>query len=125
MAQQYGRYSSFRDPQGMSERTARERAGALEQRAQAPDELAVRATYLDLLAIAAGERVLDVGCGSGVVLRDLARRVAPTGVAVGVDPSPLYLDYGRGMVPTRTRQADGPWVLGDRKTAQVVVSVAH
>src|SRR5687768_1085520 len=28
------------------------------------------------------------------------------------------------MVPTRTRQADGPWVPGDRKTAWVVVSVS-
>lgn len=34
-----------------------------------------------------GDRVLDVGCGTGSLTRSMAQAVAPTGNAVGVDPS--------------------------------------
>jgi SAM-dependent methyltransferase len=44
-----------------------------------------------LLGVAPGERVLDVGCGSGAVTRTLASRVTPGGRAVGVDTSPALL----------------------------------
>ena len=35
-----------------------------------------------------GDRVLDVGCGTGYFTRILARAVAPSGTAEGIDPSP-------------------------------------
>jgi ubiquinone/menaquinone biosynthesis C-methylase UbiE len=34
-----------------------------------------------------GDRVLDVGCGTGSLTRSMAQTVAPDGTAVGVDPS--------------------------------------
>jgi hypothetical protein len=40
-------------------------------RARAEDEATVREVSLDLLAVAPGARVLDVGCWSGVVTRTL------------------------------------------------------
>jgi SAM-dependent methyltransferase len=40
---------------------------------------------LDGLRAQPGERVLDVGCGTGQTSVELARRVAPTGRVVGVD----------------------------------------
>jgi ubiquinone/menaquinone biosynthesis C-methylase UbiE len=52
---------------------------------------------LDLIAVAPGERVLDVGCGSGVVTRAVAKRVAPNGMAVGLDPSPALLAVAREL----------------------------
>jgi len=70
---------------------ARDLAARLERRAKAEDEVVARDTYLGLLEIAAGERVLDVGCGSGAVTRDIARRVGSRGLAVGLDPSPALL----------------------------------
>ena len=54
-------------------------------------------TYLGLLGITAGECVLDVGCGSGVVTREIARRVGTRGLAVGLDLSPALLAVAREL----------------------------
>src|SRR5215470_4791301 len=83
----YGRESQWRDTASAGAERARDLAARLERRGRADDEVAAREVYLALLGIAAGERVLDVGCGSGVVTRELARRVGPGGRVVGVDPS--------------------------------------
>src|SRR5215469_9793933 len=42
-----------------------------------------------------GERVADVGCGNGALTLDAARRVGPTGTAVGIDISAAMLDLAR------------------------------
>jgi SAM-dependent methyltransferase len=73
----------------------RQLATLLEQRGQNEDQIAMRAACLDLLQISAGERVLDVGCGTGVVTRDVARRVGPTGHVVGLDPGRIMLEVAQ------------------------------
>ncbi|GGJ28042.1 class I SAM-dependent methyltransferase [Streptomyces brasiliensis] len=42
-----------------------------------------------------GDRVLDVGCGTGYLTRCMAARVGPKGAVTGVDASPPMLDYAR------------------------------
>jgi len=92
---EYGRDSLWKDTAGIDLTKARELTARLEKRAEAPDEISARAAYLDLLGIKAGDRVLDAGCGSGVVTRAIAERVGPAGRAVGVDPSASFLTVAR------------------------------
>lgn len=94
---EFGRLSVWRESSGLDDQQAREYAARLELRAQSSSEIAVRDEYVSLLGVAPGERVLDVGCGSGAVTRTLARRVAPSGQAIGVDASPAVLKVAREL----------------------------
>ena len=57
---------------------------------------------VDAAAIAPGERVLDVACGTGVVARAAADRVGPHGHVVGIDLNPEMIAVARTLP-----QADG------------------
>src|SRR5204863_7626473 len=94
---EYGQESMWRDTATADAERARDLAARLERRAKAEDEVAARDTYLGLLDIAAGERVLDVGCGSGAVTREIARRVGSRGRVAGLDPSPALLVVAREL----------------------------
>jgi ubiquinone/menaquinone biosynthesis C-methylase UbiE len=50
-------------------------------------------------AVRAGQAVLDVACGTGVLARELAARVGPTGSVVGVDVNPGMLAVARRAAP--------------------------
>jgi SAM-dependent methyltransferase len=56
----------------------------------------------DLVALAeprSGERVLDLACGTGIVARLAAPRVAPSGAVTGVDVNPDMLGVARRSDP--------------------------
>ncbi|MBI3966609.1 MAG: methyltransferase domain-containing protein [Chloroflexi bacterium] len=111
----YGKLDQWREPAAFDEATARDFAGRIERRAQSADEATTRAAYLDLLEIRPGERALDVGCGSGVVARDLVRRVGPVGGVVGVDPSPAFLAIARELATTAGLADQIDFRLGDAR----------
>lgn len=50
---------------------------------------------MDALAPRPGFRVVDIGCGAGATLLDLADRVAPDGRVTGIDPAPAVLAVAR------------------------------
>lgn len=67
---------------------------------------------IDRLQLARGDRVLEVGCGPGLVSLLAAERVGPEGVVWALDLSRPALDYlaarsaERGLVWVRTLEAD-------------------
>jgi len=98
VAAEMGILSPWRDAGTITDQQAREHAERLELRAGAESEIAIREEYVGLLGVAPGERVLDVGCGSGAATRALAKRVAPNGRVTGVDPSGALLKITRELV---------------------------
>jgi SAM-dependent methyltransferase len=59
--------------------------------------MAVVRELLDALAIRPGESVLEVGCGSGVIMRELARRTAGANRLIGRDVNPYLLREARAL----------------------------
>lgn len=72
-------------------------AQSLEVRGRTPSQVRLRRRFLRFVPVRAGQRVLEVGCGSGVVVRDLATLVGPRGEVVGVDPSRGMLETARAL----------------------------
>jgi SAM-dependent methyltransferase len=60
-----------------------------------PDVVAQRAQFLQALALDRGERVLDVGCGPGLLAQAMAGAVGAGGAVCGVDVSEPLLAYAR------------------------------
>lgn len=50
---------------------------------------------IDAMALQSGETVLDIGCGAGQTLLQLAERVGPTGRVIGIDIAARVLDVAR------------------------------
>jgi ubiquinone/menaquinone biosynthesis C-methylase UbiE len=58
-------------------------------------EGALRERLVDLARLAPGERVLDVGCGTGSLALAAKRRVGPASTVRGVDASPEMVNHAR------------------------------
>jgi ubiquinone/menaquinone biosynthesis C-methylase UbiE len=59
------------------------------------DVVEQRRQVLGLLGLAAGERVLDIGAGPGLLAADMARAVGPRGRVCGIDVSDAMLALAR------------------------------
>jgi SAM-dependent methyltransferase len=46
-----------------------------------------------------GQRVLDVGCGTGILAREIVSRVGSVGRVVGIDPSPGMVAVAKQVAP--------------------------
>ena len=62
---------------------------------ESPPIQQVKRQMLEVCPVAAGDQVLDVGCGLGQEVRRLAQRVGPRGRVVGVDANPAMITEAR------------------------------
>jgi SAM-dependent methyltransferase len=91
----------------------------VERQAQLDRQLAILGSEAQrVLAPAAGERVLDIGCGCGDTTLQLAERVGPSGAVVGVDISRPMLEVARRR-PTPESAATPTFRELDAQTADL------
>jgi len=81
-----------RDVQAFDDRAASYESG---RHGQLHKEISDRAVRLALSQVPAPRRVLDVGCGTGYVLRQLAARLPGASEFLGVDPAPKMIEAAR------------------------------
>jgi len=90
-----------------------EMAAGLEARGRTATQARLRRRFLRFVRVAPGARVLEVGCGTGVVVRDLASLVGRRGEVVGVDASRRLLDRARELCRESAGRARVALRVGD------------
>ncbi len=89
------------DPASVSSAELVRMAAQLEDRAGRPDQRQANELLLEVLAARQGERLLEVGCGTGVLCRRLTAPVGRQGRVHGVDLSPVLVDEARRLATGR------------------------
>jgi len=79
--------NSWSDPSKTTIEDIKRMAAHLENRALRPDQAQANRSVRDVLAPQPGERLLEVGSGTGLLCRLMAGHVAPGGCIIGVDIS--------------------------------------
>jgi ubiquinone/menaquinone biosynthesis C-methylase UbiE len=80
--------NAWSNPSAVGAEDVARMAAFLEERASCPDQAQVNAALRDVVAGRPGERVLEVGCGSGALCRLVAPDLQPDGEMVGADVAP-------------------------------------
>ncbi len=85
-----GKHDPFRNVDSWDESTAAEWVAALELRASADDQKEFRRRIRTLAHLKPGDHVVEIGCGVGALLYELAEDVAPGGTVIGVEPQSTF-----------------------------------
>jgi len=87
--------NAWSNPSAVSAEDAARMAAFLEDRARCPDQVLVNTAVRNALDLRPGERLLEVGCGSGALCRLMAPALSPGGEIVGVDVAPDMIAAAR------------------------------
>lgn len=96
--QTIGAYDPFLNMDNWDDREARYCINDLNLRAATPDQAAVRTHLLRQSGLKPGDSVLELGCGTGRLLSDLARAVGVAGHAIGLEPQRLLAEEAERCV---------------------------
>lgn len=92
------------NPDALPPQDAANLAKFIDARGRSADQVLAHTTLIDALDPQSGEWLIDVGCGTGVLARQLMQRVQPGGTVLGVDISYAMLDFAeRQTLPARLR----------------------
>ncbi len=69
------------------------------------------ANLVEIAAIAPGEKILDIACGTGVVARRAAEATGPSGAVTGLELNKAMLDVARNLAPSGGAAME--WVEGN------------
>jgi len=109
----------------LDEATQERLAGVLEKRGADPQQRAMRRAFLHEVPFPREARVLDVGCGTGVLTRVLARWPNVASV-VGIDSAPALLEKARTAaadIPNASfEEGDGRSLRFDDATFDIVTA---
>jgi ubiquinone/menaquinone biosynthesis C-methylase UbiE len=84
--------NAWSDPSKTDPVEVSQMAAFLEERSRTPDAQAVNAALCNILDPQPGQRILEVGCGSGVLCRLIAPQLQPAGEMLGLDISPHFVE---------------------------------
>lgn len=93
-----GTYDVFRDVKSWDEKTALQWAEALNLRASADDQKSLRSKLIDLAQVQQNQTLVEIGCGTGALLLDLASAAGTSGRVVGIEPQPVLAAFARQVI---------------------------
>ncbi len=117
--------NAWSNPSAISAEDAARMAAFLEDRARCPDQVQVNTAVRDVLALRPGERLLEVGCGSGALCRLMAPPLHPGGEIIGLDVAPDMIAAARRYaadLPPSPAQGEG---LGERVALRFEIGPAE
>ena len=117
--------NAWSNPSAISAEDAARMAAFLEDRAHCPDQVQVNTAVRDVLALRPGERLLEVGCGSGALCRLMAPALHPGGEIIGLDVAPDMIAAARRYaadLPPSPAQGEG---LGERVALRFEIGPAE
>jgi len=95
----------------LNEDTQIKLSNSLEIRAADPHMKQIIDSYLSEIRWVDGMRILDVGCGTGAITRELAKHQRVTEV-IGIDPSRIFVEKARSI----TQNENTTYLVGDGKS---------
>ncbi|MGE5401917.1 MAG: methyltransferase domain-containing protein [Ignavibacteriales bacterium] len=90
-----GTYDVFRDVNNWDEHTANQWAAALNLRASADDQKSLRSQIIALAQVLPNQTAVEIGCGTGALLLDLALAVGKAGRIIGIEPQPVLAEVAK------------------------------